>query len=356
MTLTELAYYVRRFFPLMILSIIIIFILYIVYKIAELSTPPISTQISPTPTPAFGQITLPSFENFPKTPKNKEYFIDTISGIPETATTSAKIAFVPELTANFGFREKASVLAKALGFDYNTQEAKLKDKLYTVVDNTRRLEFEIDTFNYTFTQDFSEETKVVFANATIPPEDVIKQRALELMRTLNRFPSEIAQSTQTITYFSYQEGSGSATMAEVVTDPNQSNMIEVDFFPPKYNDFETVTQDYFTSPNFIVFVPQKNGKDFVIRAQVKVYSPSPETVSFYPLITGDDAFAELSNGNAYLVAGQISDVQVVNIKRIYTAYMYPNKYAPYLTPVYVFTGDNGFVSYVPAVAPLWLQK
>ena len=41
---------------------------------------------------------------------------------------------------------------------------------------------------------------------------------------------------------------------------------------------------------------------------------------------------------------------------MFTAYYFSDAYTQYLTPVYVFTGDNGFVAYVPAVSPLWVQK
>ncbi len=357
MTLTELAYYVRKFFPFAVLSIILVFIFYVIYKIAELSAPPPQVVVLPTPTPAFGQISLMSFDDVPRAPVGKEYFIDTVSGVPETATVSAKIAFIPAVTANFGFREKASILAKALGFDENTQETKLNDTIYSIVDKAKRLEFEIDTFNYTFTQDITNENKQVFSSAVIPSEEILKSRALDMMRTLNRFPQEVAKSTQTVTYFAYKEASGSASAAtEVVRDPSVANMVEVDFFPPKYNDFETITPKFFTSQNYIVFVPQKSGKDFVVRAQVKVFEPSQEQVSNYPLMTGDAAYNELTGGKAILVAGNINDVQKVNIKRMYTAYLYPDRYTPYLMPYYVFTGENDFVAYVPAILPDWVKK
>ena len=356
MTLTELTYYVRKIFPLAVLGFILLFIFYIIYKIAELTSPPPQVAVVPTPTPAFGLITEPKFENTPKSPANKEYFLDTVSGVPETATASAKIAFIPLLTANFGFKEKASILAKELGFDEVTQETKLTDNLYTIVDKAKRLEFEVNTFNYTYTQDITSETKQVFAGAIMPSADIIKSKALDLMRKLSRYPEEVSQSTQTITYFAYKEASGSASTAEVVQDPGSANMVEVDFFPPKFNNFESVTPKYFTSPNYIVFVPQKNDKDVVMRAQIKVYEASKAQVSSYPLKSGDDAFAELTSGNGYLIAGNIDGLQRVNIKRMYTAYLYPDYYTQYLTPVYVFTGDNGFVAYVPAVSPLWVQK
>ncbi|MFO0703227.1 MAG: hypothetical protein U0525_00715 [Patescibacteria group bacterium] len=346
----------RRFFPMAVLSFILLFIFYIIYKIAELTAPPRQEAIFPTPTPAFGLITQFDLSKYPKAPANKEYNLDTVSGIPETATTSAQIAFIPELNVNFGFREKALLLAKELGFDENTQQTKLDDKIFKIVDNTMRLEFEIDTFNYTFTQDITDKNKSVFADIEMPSEDVIKTRGLDLMRTLNRFPDEIGKSTQTVTYFVYKDVPGSVGNVENVKDPTLANMVEVDFFPPKYNGMDSITKNYFTSQNYVVFVPQKGGKDYVLRAQVKVYEASPSNVSMYPLMTGDDAFKVLTSGQAYLISGNIDSVSKVNISRMYTAYLYPDVYTKYLAPVYVFVGDNGFVSYVPAVSPSWVQK
>lgn len=357
MTLTEVVYYIRKIFPFAVLCTILIFILYVIYKIAELSTPVQQAAVMPTPTPAFGKLPALAIDSPRRNPAEIEYFIDTIQGVPETATSAAAIYFVPKKVATFGFREKASVLAKALGFDDATQRTQLQDSIYTVVDNARRLKFEIDTFNFEFSQDITDETKRAFVDVVMPSEDVLKSKAVDLVRQLNRYPTEIAKSTQTVTYFRYPVSTDSANLkTEIVQDPSLSNMVEVDFFPPKIDAFETVTSNYFTSPNYIVFSPQKSGDDFVVNARIKVYELSTEQSSIYPLRTGDDALAALSAGKGYLISGSLAGVKRVNINRTYTAYLVPTEYTEYIQPVYVFVGDHEFVAYVPAVQPLWGQE
>jgi hypothetical protein len=360
MDLTELSYQVRRTLPFVVLGIIIFFIFFTIFKIATIYTPTSQISLSPTPTPAFGLLTSPKIfdSTRPKTPIDKEYFIDTISGVPETATSSAIIAFVPRKPADFSFREKALLIAKKLDFDEKNTQTRLSDKMFTVVDREKRLEYEIDTANYTYTHEISAENEAFFASSSIPTEDVLKTKALDLMRSLDRYPKEIAQSTQTVTYFSFdrQSDGENKQVAELVTNPQSANMVEVNFFPPKYNGYESVTSGYFTSPNYIVFVPQANGKNFIVRAQVKMYEPSEESTSLYPIKTGDEAYADILSGEATLIAGEIQNISKINIKKMFMAYLYPDIYSEYLMPVYVFVGDNGFVAYSQAVSANWVSK
>jgi hypothetical protein len=360
MTLTEFAYYLRRVLPLAVLGVIIILILYLTLKIVELTRPTTPLVVVPTPTPAFGQLAPITLNNVSPLPMNMKYVMDTVEGVPLTATTSARIYFIPKKTPNLGFREKANVLAKALQFDEATTTTKLDttSDTYTLVDRTKRLVVDIDNFNYTYSQDFDEETREFLARLVMPNEEKIISKGQEILRSLNRYPPDLAQGIQTISFIAYKEASGSAqASAEIVQNPQSANMVAVDFFPPKLNELDTVTEDFVSSPNRVVFIPQGGATDFVVKAQVEIFERSEEQNSSYPLKTGDQVFQDLHAGKGFFIQGMdsISGKTLIKIKKMYLAYLIPGFYTTYIQPVYVFIGEDNFVAYVPAVADEWIQ-
>ncbi len=360
MTLTELAYYLRRSLPIIVLSLIIIAILYISIQIVILTRPISPVVAVPTPTPAFGQIPPISVSGASALPENMKYVMNTIEGVPLTATSSAQIYFVPKQTPNLGFREKAGLLAKTLNFDENSTTSRLdtENDTYTLVDRTKRLIVDIDTFNYTYSQDFDDQTTQYFTNGEIPDEEQIKNRGQEIFRSLNRYPPELAQGIESIRYISYKEASGSAqATADIVQDPQDANMVAIDVFPPKLNDIETVTEDFVSSPNRVVFIPQKNADDFVVKAQVAIYDRSEDQHSYYPLKSGEQVFSDLHARKGFLIQGgdMILGKSLIKINKMYLAYLIPGSYVPYIQPVYVFIGEDNFVAYVPAVLDTWVQ-
>lgn len=360
MTLTELAYYIRKYSPLAVLGIIIILILYLTLKIVEITLPSTPVVVVPTPTPAFGQLPPISLDNASPLPANVEYVMNTVEGVPLTATSSARIYFIPKKTPNLGFREKAGVLAKALNFDEGTTTSKLdaESDLYTLVDRTKRLIIDIDNFNYTYSQEFDAETRQFLLSMSMPDEDRIVSKGQEILRSLNRYPPDLAQGIQTISYIAYKEASGSAqASADLVQDPQAANMVAVDFFSPQLNGIDTVTEDFVSSPNRVVYIPQTGSDDFVVKAQVAIFERSEDQNSSYPLKTGDQVFQDLHDGRGFLVQGadRIGGKTRVNINRMYLAYLVPGYYTTYIQPVYVFIGEDNFVAYVPAVADVWIQ-
>lgn len=360
MTLTELAYYIRKYSPLAVLGIIIILILYLTLKIVEITLPSTPVVVVPTPTPAFGQLPPISLDNASPLPANVEYVMNTVEGVPLTATSSARIYFIPKKTPNLGFREKAGVLAKALNFDEGTTTSKLdaESDLYTLVDRTKRLIIDIDNFNYTYSQEFDAETRQFLLSMSMPDEDRIVSKGQEILRSLNRYPPDLAQGIQTISYIAYKEASGSAqASADLVQDPQAANMVAVDFFSPQLNGIDTVTEDFVSSPNRVVYIPQTGSDDFVVKAQVAIFERSEDQNSSYPLKTGDQVFQDLHDGRGFLVQGadRIGGKTRVNINRMYLAYLVPGYYTTYIQPVYVFIGEDNFVAYVPAVADAWIQ-
>jgi hypothetical protein len=76
---------------------------------------------------------------------------------------------------------------------------------------------------------------------------------------------------------------------------------------------------------------------------------TPDKLATYPIKTAQEAFDDLKSGKGYIAAYTGTDNQIL-INKVYLAYFVGDKTQPYLMPVVVFEGQNGFFAYVSAVA------
>ena len=71
----------------------------------------------------------------------------------------------------------------------------------------------------------------------------------------------------------------------------------------------------------------------------------------YPLIPVSQAWQTLESGDGF-VARLDDGVENVTVRRVGLAYLDTFEPQLFLQPVYVFTGDNKFVGYVPAIGTI----
>jgi hypothetical protein len=80
----------------------------------------------------------------------------------------------------------------------------------------------------------------------------------------------------------------------------------------------------------------------------------PDTQATYPIKTPQQAFDDLKNGKGYIASYSGNDSQIL-INNVSLAYYIGQTEQPYLMPVIVFQGQNGFFAYVSAVTDDALQ-
>ncbi len=127
----------------------------------------------------------------------------------------------------------------------------------------------------------------------------------------------------------------------------EANLVEVDFYRPDIDEYPIVSPKYFNSQNYVLLVFYEEGFK-ILAAQVRFFEKSEEQVGIYPLITGREAYEKLKTGRAYIVTFP-KDTKDIIIKKMFLGYLDPDVYQTYLQPVYIFLGDDNFVSYVAAI-------
>lgn len=340
MTLTELSYYVRRALPYVLLAGLVFLIifysirLYFIYLEANRPSVTYINQIfGPVPPPEVAESTSSA---------GYKFTLDTIEGVPVTATGSAAVYFLPEAPTRFGYREKIYLMAKTFGFDTQIVSHRLEGKGATFEDGSAELTIDIGNFNFRYVNNI-EISSLVTGSVNLSKTEILN-KATDFLRSTGRYPDELARGTTNVIYLKFDPVARDFVNVERVYE---ASAVEIDFYRPTINDLSTVTPRFFNSQNFVV-MDFKNGEPRIIRAQISFFEKSEEQFGVYPLKSGEVAWQELLAGKGVIVAGR-RGVKNVTIKKMFVSYLDPNEYQSYLQPVYVFLGEEDFVAYVAAI-------
>jgi len=348
MTLSELSYYIRRYLPFVFLFFIFLMIVFYIFKLIFILIDS-NSQKTIFHQPIFGKIKKPYIKEASSS-ANFNFILDTIEGVPITATLSAKVYFLPPSLARLGYREKIFLMAKSFGFDIANTQYKLIEKEAEFSNEKQKLLIDITNFNFRYDYNFEKDSSL-FENVFIPSQKEIENEAIDFLKRINRYPNELSQGKLAVNFLKYYP---EEKIFSAVKDNNEANVVEVNFYRPDIEGVPVVTANFPSSQNFIIFIFYENGYK-ILRAQIKFFEKSPEQYGVYLLKKGDEAWQELKNGRGLIISSTENQKNVV-IKNMFLAYYDPDIYQEYLQPVYVFIGEPNFIAYVPAVSNEYLTE
>lgn len=355
MTLTEVSYYSRKFAPVAILFFLVFLIFFYALKLLFFALQGPTNDIVHID-PIFGKMSKP-FIKEASSSGGLNFMLDTVEGQPVTASQAGKVYFLPASTTKFGYREKIYLIAKTLGFDTALVKYRLVDTDAVFMDLKQKVSIDITNFNFSYQYNF-EEDSFIFQNTIIPSETEISNKAVDFLKTVNRYPDELSKGKTNVIYLTYNQLNRTFTPVE---RPQLANAVEVDLYRQDVDGFPMISPNYFNSQNYVIMVFYDGGMK-VLRSQIKFFEKSDEQIGVYTLKTGDEAWKEFKEGKGMVVsdtenlpAGRQGQKNIF-IKKMFLGYLDPSVYQSYLQPVYVFLGDNNFVSYVPAVSNEFLTE
>lgn len=348
MTLTELSYYSRRMLPLFIIFFIVFLIFVYAIKLMFIYLD-LARPHNLYTNPVFGPISRPVVKDASAS-AGYAFTLDTIEGQPITSSEAAKVYFLPQSSARFGYSQKIYPIAKLFGFDIELIKHNLTDKVATFIDNKRKLAIDITNYDFRYEYAFNKDSKL-FEQSVIPSKNEIENKSIDFLKTVGRYPEELAKGKTNIVYLKYDADQESMVPVQRSVD---ANAVEIDFYRPDIDTFSTVSPSYYNSQNFMVLAFQEN-EMIVLRAQIAFFEKSEEQIGVYPLKTGDEAWEELKAGKGIVISPSKTGKDV-SIKKMFTAYYDSDIYQQYLQPVYVFLGNDNFVGYVPAIVNKYLME
>lgn len=341
MTLTEVSYYSRKFLPFIIIFFLVILVFFYAIKVFFLyleASKPKKLNIDPV----FGKIKKPDIISV-STSGTLEYVFDTLEGKPITATDSAKVYFLPQSPSRFGFREKIYLIAKTLGFNTEVTKHSLSGMEAVFAEDNQKLSVNITNFNFTYEYDVKKDEDL-FINTNIPDSNQVETKAVDFLRTIGRYPEELAKGKTDTKFYIYNPLSNRLIPA---LKNSEANIAEVNFYRPDIEQYPIVSPKYLMSQNYVIMTfKDKNYK--IIKAQIKFFEKSDEQIGIYPLKSADEAYDDLKAGKGLFISLP-DNGKSVTIKKMFLGYLDPDIYQQYMQPAYVFLGENNFVGYVPAL-------
>lgn len=298
----------------------------------------------PLPTVKFG--VLPKV-NFPQGLANQgfTYNLDTLSGSLPTFDDRINVHQMQGYSANLLDLENIEKDVATVGF-FSSPTA-LSDKVYKWDDQDRSLTVNTLTNDFTMSSGFvssQSATKIGILNES----DAISS-ANEFLSSTSFMPSDIDSSKTTTDLYSVQDG----TLLPVESLSN-TNVVAVNYFQ---NDVDKLPIYYpsGTKSTMRILLGRIGSGDISVVDGYFYHQYVASGSATYPIISADDAFKKLKDGNGYIASYTGTDKNIL-IKDVSLGYFIGEDKQPYLVPIIVFKGNDNFVAYVPAVTDEWTSK
>jgi len=345
-TLTEVSYYTRRMIKW---GAVVFFILLIspavlkgIKKLYLILRPPPPA----APTVKYGK--LPSIA-FPDPDPNykPQYTLQTIDNKLPILPSVAKVYLVQIIQSRLleldRFRPKASLLGFAAnpveilsGQSYSFTHPSLPATL-TINIISSEMHYKL---NWTLDQ-------TLYSAINVPSQDQALNEAKSYLTNLDLLAPDLANGKPVYTY--YKATPPSLTP---VSSLSEANFVRIDLFRADRDKIPFVASGGTRSPVSLLFsgTPDRNKR--VIEMDYQYSKILDDNFATYPLKTIDKAWGELQNGQGYIQTPAGNNIVV---RKAFLAYFESSSPQQFLQPVFVFTGDNNFVGYVPAITADYLE-
>ncbi len=304
----------------------------------------------PPPTVKFGKLTQIHFPISDPAPKFNFTVETATGGLPTNLSTQAKVYFMPKVNPNLLSLDTAKYKANQMGFNDPNPVAE-SDTLYKFTDPKypTTLTTNIVTNAFSISYDLAADRSPI-ANRP-PAAEIAATQFRATLSSAGNLPADLT-GPMIPEYFKLESGQLVKVLAL-----SEADVTKVNLFRKPYDKLPSVTAKPDQSNVWGIISGAQQGNQQIMAAEYHYFPVDETQYSTYPLITPQEAFANLQNGKEHIASlGQYKDGDSLKIRKVYLAYYDPDTPSDFYQPVYVFdSGDNdsanSFVGYVPAVNP-----
>lgn len=314
---------------------------------------------TPPPGPEMGYGKLQQIQ-FPQTTAivPATYTVNTIDGTLPIGPDRLNVYVVSTPSANLLAFKNAQENVERAGF--TSEETKISDTVYRWTNsiNATTITYDIVTNN------FNVEGNLFNTSAD---SSLISARD-QVLGASNGFLSRIGADTSDInlekTQVIFLKNSGGEIVG--VEESTDANLARVNYYQKSLGEVtiggsNKPLEIYYPYPDrtLLSFVVGPTTTELsVLQGEFINRKVVSENYSTYPIITTQQAFENLQKGNGYIVVNP-NNQESVDISDVTMGYYIGSDFGrntlgqelKHIQPIYVFLGLNGFIGYVPAVAP-----
>lgn len=301
----------------------------------------------PSASAAFGKLPVLEFEKN-ATSQELVYSLNTLTGeLPETPTI-VKVFKIESPKADLLALEKAQGRVEQLNFIGSPSAvSKRVYRWSTTSPFLKTLSLDTVTGDIRLASNYLDNQFVLSANR-LPTEGESAEIARTFLEIMEALPPDLEAEKPKITLLTIKN-----YVLFPATSFSSAHVVKIDFL---HKDKDKLPVYYPRGKESTINVLIAGGENnYQIVEANYYYQKISDKNETYAIKTPEEAFQELKDQKAYIAAyfGTKTDIE---IEKISLAYYQGEKKHPYLMPIFVFEGTNGFIAYVSAVKDEWIDK
>ncbi len=309
-----------------------------------------ATHPEPPPPPTVGFGVLPAIA-FPEQSADNpgSYTLETKTGRLPEFPDRAKVFFSPGFSSSLFDDEETKGIASAFGFVFepeilnkNTYRFRKSKPLDIILD------IDIRSKRFDLKSNFLSKPEL-FVNPSLPDSVTAVEEVRSYLQSANLLEQDIATVSGDILYLKLSE-----TQLEEAESFSDAQFLQVDLRRSPIDDiYEVFTPGGREGTVHAILTSAFGGQDSIVHMRFQHYPIDYFSSETYPLRSVQKAWQNLQAGNGYVAKAGLSEEAV--IRQVSLGYFDKYERQDYLQPVYVFEGDGGFIAYVSAIDPEYIQ-
>ncbi|MCB9812886.1 MAG: hypothetical protein H6772_00625 [Pseudomonadales bacterium] len=350
-TLTNFTYFSRQFVKYGSIILVVLMVGrvlingFVAYWKATHPEPP------PPPTVGFGKLPALRFNKKSIEEMPSSYKLETANGSTPDFGDRAKVYFMPKASASLLADQNAKKIASSYDFLFEPEVLGTETYRWTKSKPISSvLEMNIRNLNFKFTTNFLSHPEFL-VGAKAPAGIDAVNRLKKFLERPGLLPDDVASASAEVVYLKALGGELAPAASQ-----SDADFIQVDLDRLPIDDvYKMYSPEGYKGSIRAIITGAMTGNDSIVDLEMNHNVVDYHQVHTYPLRSSRSAWQILQAGEGY-IANKGKSEQAV-IRTITLGYYDDFEEQEYLQPIYIFENeDDGFLGYVSALEPTYIQK
>lgn len=302
----------------------------------------------PPPTVGFGMLPPLVFPENTDLEKPTSYKLETANGRLPEFEDRAKVFLMPKQSASLLDDEVAKQIAAQFGFVFKPEIINSQRYRWSRSETLQSaLELDLPTRNFTLTTDYLSRPDLLL-NVQVPTDVNAVNTVKSFLQRGDLLQKDIATVSGEVVYM--KDAGGELQPAVSFSD---ADYVQIDMNRAPIDQlYPMVTPEGERGVVHAIVAGNARGSAQIVELDFQYHPVDYSQVETYPLRSAQSAWKILQGGEGYIAQSEVEGAALV--RDVYLGYYDSFDPQEYLQPVYVFTGDDGFMGLVSAIDPRYV--
>lgn len=298
----------------------------------------------PAPTMGFGQLPAVMFPEQTSDDKPVTYKLELATGKFPEFPDRMKVFFMPLSAPSLLDDQNARKLASTLGFSFEPTRIGTEYRFTKSQPLSSTLELDSVTHDFKLTSDYLSRPELI-VNPDLPNQGEAVSQVRSFLSAADLIESDMATSSGEVVYL---KSIGSELQPALSF--SEAEFVQVDLNrTPVDNAYPFFTPGGLHGIAHAILSGGVSKRDQIVEMEFWYQPIQYSEVETYPLRSVQSAWEVLKSGEGYIA--EAGESQTAVVRDVSLGYFDSFEEQPYMQPIFVFSGDAGFLGYVPALDP-----